>query len=68
MTTKRLSRQTEMYKKALKHFRNQFKDVAELTKLYVSDKAIVAGEWIDSKGIINFNSNNFDFDFVVNIY
>ena len=44
------------YTKAFNAFKAQFKDVVRMTRLYVNDQnKVYAGEWIDSKGIINFN-------------
>ncbi len=68
MKNQKMNRKAKMYTKSLNHFRKQFKDVVELTKVYVRNGQIVAGEWIDSKGVVNLNSNNFDADFVVHIY
>lgn len=53
---KKLSKTKGSYQTALIHFRKQFKDVVELTKLYIGDGKVVAGEWIDSNGVVNFNS------------
>lgn len=45
------------YNQSLSHFRKQFTDVVSITKLYVNkDSKVYAGEWIDSKGNICFNS------------
>lgn len=50
-------RSNPLYEQALKAFRKQFKDVARIDKLYVNDKnKVYAGEWVDSKGVPNFNS------------
>lgn len=44
------------YQTSLTNFRKQFKDVVRITRLYVNDQnKVFAGEWIDSKGTINFN-------------
>ena len=56
-TYKTLKKDSKTYTNALIHFRRQFKDVVKLTKLYLNDELqVIAGEWIDSKGVINFNS------------
>lgn len=48
---KTLSKSKPFYEKALQHFRNQFKDVSELTYLTTTiDKKVCGGEWINSKG------------------
>jgi hypothetical protein len=45
------------YELSLNNFRKQFKDVVSITQLYVNKEGkVYAGEWIDSKGVINFNS------------
>ena len=47
----------EAYKKALKHFRNQYGDVVELRELHVnSGNEVYSGEWLDSKGCVHFCS------------
>lgn len=44
------------YESSLSKFRKQFKDVVCITKLYVNAEGkVFAGEWQDSKGVINFN-------------
>lgn len=51
MTTK-LSKSDKFYKTALNHFRQQYKDVVELTSLKITaDNKICGGEWINSEGI-----------------
>lgn len=45
------------YQKSLTNFRAQFKDVVEIRQLYVNAEGkVYAGEWLDSRGVINFNS------------
>ena len=47
----------EAYKKALKHFRDQYGDVVELRELHVnSGNEVYSGEWLDSKGCVHFCS------------
>ena len=44
------------YETSLTNFKSQFKDVVRMTKVYVnSNGKVFAGEWIDSKNVINFN-------------
>lgn len=46
----------EFYERSIANFRKQFKDVVEITKLYVNAEGkVYAGEWLDSRGVINFN-------------
>ena len=43
------------YHKSLNIFRNQYGDVVFLTRLYVNkENKVYGGEWLDSKGTINF--------------
>jgi len=50
---KKLSKSKPFYQTALKHFRNQYKDVSELTVLKITaDNQICGGEWLNSKGTI----------------
>jgi hypothetical protein len=50
-------RSNPLYAQALAAFKKQFKDVIKITKLYVNDNnKIYAAEWIDSKGVPNFNT------------
>ena len=52
-----ISKDSKVYLRALLSFRKQF-DVVEITRLFVnSDNQVYAGEWIDSKGVINTNCN-----------
>ena len=52
-----LSKSGEAYKKALKHFRDQYGDVVELRELHVnSGNEVYSGEWLDSKGCVHFCS------------
>lgn len=53
---RKLSRKTKGYKVALEAFRKQFKDVVSMTRVYINDQnKVYSGEWIDSKGVVNFN-------------
>jgi len=55
---KTLKKTTKTYAKAMATFNKQFGNVTEITKLYVNaDGQIYAGEWLDSTGQVNFNSN-----------
>jgi hypothetical protein len=50
-----LSKSGEAYKKALRHFQDQYGDVVELKVLHVnSDNEVYSGEWLDSKGCVHF--------------
>lgn len=43
------------YDLSMANFRKQYKDVEELTALHVNKNGkVFSGEWIDSKGIVNF--------------
>jgi hypothetical protein len=54
---KALKKTSPTYQKVLNHFRKQFFDVVDLTKIFInSDDQVYAGEWIDSYGITNINS------------
>lgn len=54
---KEVKRNSEQYQKAIAAFSKQFKDVQKMTKLYINDEnRVYAGEWIDSRGTINFNA------------
>ena len=56
MTYQTISRSHSFYATSLNNFKSQFKDVVTMTKVYVNkDRKVFAGEWIDSKGVINFN-------------
>lgn len=45
------------YNLALKNFSEQFKDIAEMKCIYInSDNKVYAAEWIDTRGVFNFNS------------
>jgi hypothetical protein len=64
---KKLSKSKPFYSTALQAFKKQF-DCVELTKLYVFNGKVVAGEWIDSKGVFSFNCGCLlNYDTVVNI-
>ena len=53
---KDLRRSGKTHAVALINFRKQFKDVVKMTKIYINEeRRVYAGEWIDSKGVINFN-------------
>jgi hypothetical protein len=44
------------YNTSLAAFRKQFIDVVYITNVYVNKEGkVYAGEWYDSKGIVNFN-------------
>ncbi len=46
-----LRKSNPFYNTALKHFRKQYKDVKELTLLYITvDNQVCGGEWVNSKG------------------
>jgi hypothetical protein len=52
-----IKRSTPFYTKTLEAFRKQFKDVAKMTRIYINEAGkVYAGEWVDSNGVINFNS------------
>lgn len=52
-----LRKESPAYSKYLNHFKKQFGDVVELVRLFINDSnQVYAAEWIDSKGVINFNS------------
>ena len=54
-----INRSNPFYTTSLNNFRKQFKDVVSMNKVYVnSDKKVYAGEWIDSKGVVNFNGGH----------
>ena len=53
---KEVKRSGKTHAAALFAFRKQFKDVVKMTKIYINEEGkVYAGEWIDSKGVINFN-------------
>ena len=65
---KELKRNGKTHAAALINFRKQFKDVVKMTKLYINEeRKVYAGEWIDSKGVINFNGG-FAPDIFMTIY
>lgn len=53
---KTLKRSSQIYEHVITSFRKQFKDVIKINLIYLNDKnKVFAGEWIDSKGVLNFN-------------
>lgn len=51
-----VKRSHKFYNQSLTAFKRQFKDVVKINRIYVNkEKKVYAGEWIDSKGVINFN-------------
>lgn len=45
------------YQLALSAFQKQFNDVVSMKRIYINDEnKVYAGEWLDSKGVHNFNS------------
>lgn len=56
-TTETQTTSSKLYQKAMIIFSRQYKDMVRITRLYVNkDGKVYAGEWIDSKGVINFNA------------
>lgn len=44
-----------LYEKVIAGMRNQYKDVVQIKELHVNaNSKIFSGEWIDSRGVVNF--------------
>jgi len=57
MKNMKIKKESKSYKKALSIFKLQYGDVIVIKKIFLNkDNKVYAGEWIDSKGVIHFNS------------